>query len=125
MLRSIPPRTMTDVMRPQKTDGRVLNIGIGGIQTSPPIKRGQQESSSWDGSVERHVYKKEQRTKQHSSATASLPHELFLENKVRLHQIKVIQDLMQEMRQAIADGFPVVDRELERLEKRLTELEAE
>lgn len=55
---------------------------------------------------------------------ASLPRELFLESKVRLHQIEVIQDLLEEMLQAIAEGIPGAKQEFERLTKKLAELKA-
>lgn len=78
-----------------------------------------------DWSVKQHVYPKKKPPISRSKATASLNRELFLDNKVRLYQIEVVRDSLQEMRQALAEGIPVATQEFERLTKRLAELEAE
>lgn len=102
-------------------EGRLISVArnLHGMES----RKGEDTNISDDWSVERHIYKKKS-TRSRSASGASLHRELFLENKARLYQIEVIQDFLQEMRQAIAEGIPVAMQEFERLTKRLAELEA-
>lgn len=60
-----------------------------------------------------------------SPTIVSLHRELNLEKKIRLYQIEVIRDLLQEMQQAMAERIPGAVREFEWLTRRLKNLEAE
>lgn len=74
-----------------------------------------------DWSVERHIYKKKRPA--NTATVIPLRHELYLERKVRSHQIEITEDLFAEFQQAIVDGLPVAMHEFERLKTRLAELQ--
>ncbi|MBI2035321.1 MAG: hypothetical protein HYT12_01410 [Candidatus Liptonbacteria bacterium] len=70
--------------------------------------------------VERYIFKKPAKRR-----ASNFHRELYLEKKVKLRQIEVARDLLEELHQAIAEGIPVAAHELERLRARLAQLEAE
>lgn len=100
--------------------GRLISVARNLDRVRSHEGKGGNISNGW--SVELHIYPKQKLAKPRMMAPASLSHDLFLGNKVRLHQIEVIQDLVQEMLQAIAEGIPGAVHELERLKKRLAQL---
>lgn len=78
-----------------------------------------------DWSVKQYICPKKKLAKFRQAFVASPYHDFFSENKVKLYQIEVIQDSLQEMRQAMAEGILVSKQELNRLIKKLSELEVE
>lgn len=104
-------------------EGRLISVARNLHRMESREREGGNISDDW--SIERHIYKKKGPTKIFSPAVVPLHRELNLERRVRLHQIGVIRDFLQEMHQAIAEGIPVAVHEFERLTRRLTELEAE
>lgn len=91
--------------------------GLHDIKTHNAIAR------NW--STKRQTRLKQKPTKPHPTSMASLNRELFLKDKTLLHHVEIIQDSLQEMRQAVAEGIPGAAREMERLTKRLKRIEAE
>lgn len=86
---------------------------------------GRDRNISDDWSVQQYICPKKKLAEPRVAATIHPHREFFLENKVRLHQIEVIQGFLQEMRQAIAEGIPVATHEFNRLTKSLAEWKAE
>lgn len=76
-----------------------------------------------DWKIERHIYKKKKPA--NTAVIVPPPRNFYLEKKARLHQIEVIQDLLTELQQALAEGLPVAMHEFKRLKTRLKELQAE
>ena len=81
---------------------------------------GSSENESWNGSVERVVFKK--------SANARRPYnDLFqdpaLERRIRATRIAQIQESIAEMEMFASEGMPGVLAELERLKTKLSQLE--
>lgn len=109
-----------------KTHGTLAQKGLLVSVARDLHKFGSQKSEGenilGDWSVERHVFKKKRSAR--TSSPIVVPLRYDLKEKIRLYQIEVIRDLLQEMHQAIAEGILVVHGEVERLEKRLIELES-
>lgn len=116
------PRGLRDI----KTHGSLAREGrlVSVARNLHRVRSRENENGTiWDDwSIERHVYPKKKSGRPCTAAKASLHRELFLENKVRLHQIEVIRDFLQEMHQAMAEGIPVAMQEFERLTKMLAKL---
>lgn len=103
-------------------EGRLISVARNLHKLVSCESAGGNISDDW--SIERYLCPKKKPASPHPASAASLHRELFLENKACLYQIEVIRDLLQEMRQAAAEGIPVARQEFERLTKRLAELEA-
>lgn len=80
------------------------------------------ESSDW--SIGKHVYNKGS-TKVRRSRAMSFYSDLYLDEKIKKYQMQLIQDQLQEMNQAMAEGILVSVSELERLKVRLSQLKTE
>ncbi len=83
--------------------------------------------SSWDGKVDNSVYKKvTARLPRRAGSIAPLTNvsnsRLQLLERIRRQQIASTQSLLEELRQALAEGIPVASSELRRLEARLFQL---
>ena len=81
---------------------------------------GNSTQESWDGRVENHLYKSGPWPVQ----TKSLFSDFYLGEKIRKYQTEFIQGLLEELRQASAEGISVLTDELEHLEKKLAKLKA-
>lgn len=103
-------------------EGRLISVARNLHGAGSRESEGGTISDDW--SIKQHIYPKKGSAGSRSRVTTSLHRELFLENKVRMYQIEVVRDFLQEMRQAIAEGIPVATQEFKRLTKRLAELEA-
>lgn len=101
-------------------EGRLIGVARDLRRTGNRESGSRAISDDW--SVERHIYPKKKPVRSRQASATSLHRELFLENQVRLYQIEVARDFLQEMRQAMAEGIPVAMREFERLTKKLVEL---
>lgn len=99
-------------------------IGVARNLHRMSVHKSESGNISNDWSVERHIYPKQKPVKPRLPAMF-LHRYPFLENKIRLYQIEIIQDFLKEMRQALAEEIPVSMREFERLTKKLAELETE
>lgn len=82
-------------------------------------------SGSWDGRVENCIYKKGTARIARPFRTRLLHHDLHLGERIRKQQIESTQSLLEELRQALAEGIPVASGELRRLEARLAHLNTE
>jgi hypothetical protein len=78
-------------------------------------------SGDWSGSVERHVFKKQESARK--TSTVILP-PLYPKERVWSCQAEVARNLLEELHQALAEGLPVAPQELERVQARLAKLEA-
>ncbi len=85
-------------------------------------QEGHNGSSDWD--ISKHVYKKGTMKVRRSQAVP-LYSDLYLDEKIKKHQIEVVEDQLQEMNQAMAEGIPVSVSELERLKAKLSQLKTE
>lgn len=103
--------------------GRLVSVArdlhsLGGKENTP-------HSNDWNSewNLERHIFKKKKPA--NAATTGRFNYGLEFAKKIRLHQIEVIQDVLVELRQAMAEGLPVAQHEFERLKTRLAELQIE
>lgn len=84
-------------------------------------KSGSSEDESWDGSVDRMVFKKSAKARRPSQ---DLSQPLVLRREIRATLIKQVQESMAEMEMFADEGVPGALTELQRLKVRLSQFES-
>lgn len=115
-------------MRDIKTHGTLARAGLL-ISVARDLHRMENrgtaaENSDWN--VEQHVFKKDNRRSSPPlyPPRSGLSFPVDFGKKVREHLLRIIPDVIAELRQAAAEGIPVSIMELERLENRLSQLKS-
>ena len=84
-------------------------------------RSGSSENESWDGSVNRMMFKKNAKTRKSSQ---DLFQTLALEKKIRVMRIEQVQEFIAEMEMFSSEGVPGALAELRRLKTKLSQLES-
>ncbi|PIY73929.1 MAG: hypothetical protein COY85_04675 [Candidatus Portnoybacteria bacterium CG_4_10_14_0_8_um_filter_40_50] len=84
-------------------------------------RSGSSENESWDGSVNRMMFKKNAKTRKSSQ---DLFQTLALERKIRIMRIEQVREFITEMEMFSSEGVPGALAELRRLKTKLSQLES-
>lgn len=102
-------------------EGKLIGVARNLHKISRREGEGENISNGWN--VKQYIHPKQKPVKR--LPAMFLHRDPFLEDKIRLYQIDVVQYFLKEMCQAMAEEIPVAMREFERLTNKLAELKVE